>query len=87
VALDPAGSSRAVAAIEAPRHDYLADAEAALTVDDVQDVYRAAHAAGDLTDDLIAALKVRADAIKAESERPRDPVPDAEGVYEAEVVS
>jgi hypothetical protein len=88
VALDPAGSSRAVAAIEAPRHDYLADAESALTVDDVQDVYRAAHAAGDLTDDLIAALKVRADAIKAESEKPKDPEPgpDEDGAYPAVVI-
>ncbi|MDX2696039.1 recombination directionality factor [Streptomyces ipomoeae] len=88
VALDPAGSSQAVAAIEAPRPDYLADAEAALTVDDVQDVYRAAHAAGHLTDDLIASLKARADAIKAESEKPKDPEPgpDEDGAYEAEVV-
>jgi hypothetical protein len=86
VALDPAGSSRAVAAIEAPRHDYLADAEAALTVDDVQDVYRAAHAAGHLTDDLIAALKTRADGIKAENEKPKDPEPDEDGAYPVEVV-
>ncbi|MEH0629888.1 hypothetical protein [Streptomyces stelliscabiei] len=88
VALDPAGSHRAVAAIEAPRHDYLADAAAALTVDDVQDVYRAAHAAGHLTDDLIAALKVRADAIKAESEKPKapEPEPDEDGAYPVEVV-
>lgn len=86
VALDPTGT-RAVAAIEAPRPDYLADAEAALAVDDVQDVYRAAHAAGHLTDDLIASLKARADAIKAESDTRKDPGPDADGVYEAEVVS
>lgn len=86
VALDPAGSSRAVAAIEAPRHNYLADAAAALTVDDVQDVYRAAYAAGHLTDDLIASLKVRADAIKAEDEKKKEPVPDEDGAYPAEVV-
>lgn len=88
VALDPAGSSQAVAAIEAPRHNYLADADAALTVDDVQDVYRAAHAAGHLTDDLIASLKDRADAIKAEDEKKKDPepVPDEDGAYPAEVV-
>lgn len=83
VALDPTGT-RAVAAIEAPRPDYLADADGALTVDDVQDVYRAAFAAGHLTDDLIAALKVRADAIKAESQK--DPEPDADGVYPVEFV-
>jgi hypothetical protein len=85
VALDPTGSSQAVAAIEAPRPDYLADAEAALTVDDVQDVYRAAHAAGHLTDDLIAALKQRADDLKAEADR-RDRGPDEDGAYEVEVV-
>ena len=86
VALDPSGSGRAVAAIEAPRHDYLADAAGALTVDDVQDVYRAAHAAGHLTDDLIASLKVRADAIKAEDEKKKEPVPDEDGAYPVEVV-
>ncbi|CAM5619583.1 putative protein OS=Streptomyces aurantiogriseus OX=66870 GN=GCM10010251_92200 PE=4 SV=1 [Streptomyces aurantiogriseus] len=91
MALDPSGS-RAVAAIEAPRPDYLADADAALTVDDVQDVYRAAHAAGHLTDDLIAALKKRADAVKAEEKERAsgsgsgDEGPDDEGVYTAEVV-
>lgn len=78
VALDPAASSRAIAALEAPRPDYLAQAAGALTVDDVQDVYRAAHAAGHLTNELIAALKVRADELKAE--------PDEDGAYEAEVV-
>lgn len=91
VALDPTGT-RAVAAIEAPRPDYLADAAGALTVDDVQDVYRAAHAAGHLTDDLIAALKARAAEVKAEEEKRSDGVgsgeagPDDEGVYTAEVV-
>jgi hypothetical protein len=89
VALDPTGT-RAVAAIEAPRPNYLADAEAALTVDDVQDVYRAAHAAGHLTDDLIAALKERANEVKAEATKAAEPsgedVPDDEGVYVAEVV-
>jgi hypothetical protein len=89
-ALDPAGRARA--AIEAPRPDYMADARGALTVDDVQDVYRAAHAAGHLTDDLIAALKVRADEVKAEEEKRSggsgsgDVGPDDEGVYAVEVV-
>lgn len=87
MALDPTGM-RAVAAIEAPRPDYLANAEAALTVDDVQDVYRAAHAAAHLTDDLIAALKARADAVKAEGEKKKEPEPgpDEDGAYPAEVV-
>jgi hypothetical protein len=84
-ALDPGAAGQARAAIEAPRPDYLADAEAALTVDDVQDVYRAAHAAGHLTDDLIAALKQRADDVKAEADR-REAGPDEDGAYEAEVV-
>ncbi|MFE1348181.1 hypothetical protein [Streptomyces sp. NPDC058757] len=44
-ALDPTGS-RAVAAIEAPRLDYLALAEAALSSDDVRDVWRQAASAG-----------------------------------------
>ncbi|MEU7416759.1 recombination directionality factor [Streptomyces antibioticus] len=90
-ALDPGGQARA--AIEAPRPNYLADALAALTVDDVQDVYRAAHAAGHLTDDLIAALKQRADEVKAEEKKRaegaasgNDEGPDDEGVYTAEVV-
>lgn len=86
VALDPTGA-RAVAAIEAPRPDYLADAEAALTVDDVQDVYRAAHAAGHLNDELVAALKKRADRLKAEAAREHmEAGPDEDGAYEAEVV-
>lgn len=84
-ALDPGATGQARAAIEAPRPDYLADAEAALTVDDVQDVYRAAHAAGHLTDDLIAALKKRADEVKAEADR-REAGPDEDGAYEVEVV-
>lgn len=84
-ALDPGAAGQQRAAIEAPRPDYLADAEAALTVDDVQDVYRAAHAAGHLTDDLVAALKKRADEVKAEAEK-RDVGPDEDGAYEAEVV-
>ncbi|MFF9271096.1 recombination directionality factor [Streptomyces rochei] len=84
-ALDPSATSQARAAIEAPRPDYLADAEAALTVDDVQDVYRAAHAAGHLTDELVAALKKRADEVKADADR-RTAGPDEDGAYEAEVV-
>lgn len=92
MALDPGAAGQAVAAIEAPRHDYLADARGALTVDDVQDVYRAAYAAGHLTDDLIAELKVRADEVKAEEKKRAEDAtsgedgPDDEGVYPAEVV-
>ncbi|MFE2556022.1 hypothetical protein ACFXGT_08290 [Streptomyces sp. NPDC059352] len=85
LALDPTGS-RAVAAIEAPRPDYMADAAAALTVDDVQDVYRAAHAAGHLNDALIAALSARADEVKAEQQVEDEAGPDEDGAYPAEVV-
>ncbi|MFF2964291.1 hypothetical protein ACFVT1_36615 [Streptomyces sp. NPDC057963] len=84
LALDPSGS-RAVAAIEAPRPDYLARAEGALTVDDVQDVYRDAHAAGHLNDELVAALKKRADELKTEAATP-EPEPDEEGAYDVEVL-
>jgi hypothetical protein len=94
VALDPGGAGQARAAIEAPKgRDYLADAAAALTVDDVQDVYRAAYAAGHLTDGLIAALKERADEVRSEESKPTansgpggDPGPDEEGAYPVEVV-
>ncbi|MGW4825039.1 recombination directionality factor [Streptomyces sp. NPDC004227] len=81
VALEPGSSSQAVAAIEAPRPDYLAEAQAALTADDVGDVYRRAHAAGHLNDELIAELKTIADRIKDEAAGP-----DEDGAYEAEVV-
>ncbi|MEV5619458.1 recombination directionality factor [Streptomyces bacillaris] len=80
VALDPTGA-RAVAAIEASRPDYLAMAAGALTVDDVQDVYRAAHAAGHLTDGLVDALKQKAEELKAPAVEP-----DEDGAYPAEVV-
>jgi len=81
VALAPAGGSQAVAAIEAPRPDYLALAEGALTPDDVGDVYRQAHAAGHLTDQLIADLKEISDRKKAE-----EAGPDEDGAYPAELV-
>ncbi|MBA2951638.1 recombination directionality factor [Streptomyces himalayensis] len=81
VALDPGATSQAVAAIEAPRPDYLAEAEAALTPDDVGDVYRRANAAGHLNDELIAGLTAIADRLKAEAAGP-----DEDGAYEAELV-
>lgn len=68
LALDPSGAGQAIAAIEAPRPDYLAEAEGALTPDDVGDVYRRAHAAGHLNGQLIADLKEIADRLKAEAE-------------------
>jgi hypothetical protein len=87
LALDPSGT-RAVAAIEAPRPDYLAEAKGALTSDDVGDVYRRANAAGHLNDALIAGLKQIADQIKAEESGANTPYaePDEDGAYDAEVL-
>jgi hypothetical protein len=81
VALNPAGGGQAVAAIEAPRPDYLALAEGALTPDDVGDVYRQANAAGHLNDQLIADLKEISERKKSENSGP-----DEDGVYPAELV-
>lgn len=81
-ALDPGAAGQARAAIEAPRPDYIADAEGALTPDDVGDVYRRANAAGHLNDQLIADLKEIADRKKAEAAGP-----DEDGAYVVEVVT
>ncbi|MEV0915454.1 hypothetical protein AB0I93_14435 [Streptomyces sp. NPDC049967] len=88
VALDPSGS-RAVAAIEAPRPDYIALAEGALNSDDVRDVWRQARTAGhvaprgddDLSRDLMA-IAARKDVEAA----PVVTVPDEDGAYPAEVI-
>ncbi|MGW2861872.1 recombination directionality factor [Streptomyces sp. NPDC001205] len=80
-ALDPTGS-QAVAAIEAAKPDYLAEAEGALTPDDVGDVYRRAFAAGHLNDQLIADLKEISDRLKAEAE-PVDAELEPEGGWPA----
>lgn len=48
---------------EQPAPDYLADARAATTLDDVRAVWQRAKAAGHMTDDLAAALKARGDAL------------------------
>lgn len=91
VALDPTGV-RAVAAIEAPRPDYLAQAEGALTSDDVRDTWRQASAAGHVDskgrDDLskqLMAIAARKDE-EAAALRAPDPEPDEDGAYPAEVV-
>ncbi|UOB09135.1 hypothetical protein MQE23_08725 [Streptomyces sp. HP-A2021] len=91
VALDPTGRSQAVAAIEAPRPDYLAEAEGALTSDDVRDVWRKASAAGHVDpkgrDELSKQLMKLAAEKDAETEQTRqEPVPDEDGAYEAEVI-
>lgn len=80
VALDPTGGQPR-AAIEAPRPDYLALAEGALTPDDVGDVYRQAHSAGHLSDQLIADLKEISERKKSEGSGP-----DEDGAYVVEVV-
>jgi hypothetical protein len=80
LALDPTGS-RAVAAIEAPRPDYVAEAEAALGSDDVRDVWRTAKAAGHMNDDLSKQLFAIAGRKDAEGKADTEPGPDADGVY------
>lgn len=79
LALDP-GTAPALE-LEAGRPDYEAEAAAALTPDDVGDVYRRAHAAGHLDDALIAHLTAVADRLKAEAAGP-----DQDGAYPAEVI-
>jgi hypothetical protein len=85
VALDPSGAQSRLALEAAPsnRPDYIAEAEGGLTSDDVGDVYRRAHAAGDLNDALVASLKEIAARKDAENAKPE---PDEDGAYEAEVV-
>ncbi|MFJ6935727.1 hypothetical protein [Streptomyces sp. NPDC101132] len=92
-ALDPSGS-RAVAAIEAPRPDYLAEAEAALSSDDVRDVWRRAREAGHMDqrlNDALMAVAERKDVEEVsdaagESGWKPDPQPDQDGAYEVEVI-
>ncbi|MEU2402767.1 hypothetical protein ABZ609_00275 [Streptomyces rubiginosohelvolus] len=93
VALDPTGA-RGVAAIEAPRPDYVALAEGALTSDDVRDTWRQAAAAGHVhpkgTDQLskdLMAIAARKDEEAAALRAPDPgPEPDEDGAYPAEVV-
>ncbi|MFJ3507854.1 recombination directionality factor [Streptomyces luteogriseus] len=77
-ALDPAGG-QAVAAIEAPRPDYLAEAEGALTSDDVRDVWRCASANGHVDpkgrDDLSKRLMAIAERMDAEANSTSDDEP------------
>lgn len=76
LALDPAGGGQAVAAIEAPRPDYLAEAEGALTSDDVRDVWRQARAAGHVDpkggDELSKQLMAIAERMDAEANDSND---------------
>lgn len=78
-ALDPAAGSQAVAAIEAPRPDYLAEAEGALTSDDVRDVWRRARSNGHVDpkgrDDLSKQLMTIAERMDAEANSTNDDEP------------
>ncbi|MFB7278101.1 hypothetical protein ACFCZV_13415 [Streptomyces hydrogenans] len=92
LALDPTGS-RAVAAIEAPRPDYLALAEAALSSDDVRDVWRQAREAGHVhpkgNDDLsksLMAIAARKDVEESVDAGRQEPEPDEDGAYPVEIV-
>ena len=76
LALDPAGGSQGVAAIEAGRPDYLAEAEGSLTSDDVRDVWRRARANGHVDpkgqDGLSKQLMAIAERMDAEANEPVD---------------
>ncbi|MGW2937634.1 recombination directionality factor [Streptomyces sp. NPDC001156] len=94
LALNPALAGDGPLAIEAPRPDYLAEAEGALTSDDVRDVWRKARDAGhadprgkcELSQQL-AVIAARKDAEAADDHPgPGDQEPDEDGVIDAEVV-
>jgi hypothetical protein len=94
-ALDPATSAQAVAAIEAPKgRDWLAEAQGALTSDDVRDLWMEARQAGAVhpkgTDELSKQLTAIAAEKDAEHKQAHGLTsrqePDEDGAYEAEVV-
>jgi hypothetical protein len=78
-ALDPAAGSQAVAALEAGRPNYIAEAEGALTSDDVRDVWRKANAAGHVDpkgrDELSKQLMAIAERMDAEANDLNDDEP------------
>ncbi|MEU5593067.1 hypothetical protein [Streptomyces sp. NPDC020298] len=92
VALDPTGSSQAVAAIEAPKgRDWIAEAKAALTSDDVRDLWMEAQSEGavhpkgaDPLSKQLMAIAAEKDAENAKQDT--EPGPDEDGAYPAEVV-
>jgi hypothetical protein len=85
-------------AITSGRPDYAALAAVAETAEEVGKLWTQANQAGHLDDALAAVFKARAAKLKATPKAPErkasepttsgepDPVPDDEGVYEAEVV-
>jgi len=92
MALDPSGT-RVVAALEAPRPDYLALAEGALTSDDVRDIWMQAQDAKHVhfkgEDELskqLMAIAARKDEEAAAARKGGPAEPDEDGVYPAEVV-
>ncbi|SCD60830.1 hypothetical protein GA0115253_101133 [Streptomyces sp. Termitarium-T10T-6] len=92
MALDPSGT-RAVAAIEAPRPDYLAMAEGALTSDDVRDIWMQAQDAKHVhfrgEDELskqLMTIAARKDQEATAARKPGPAEPDEDGAYPAEVV-
>lgn len=93
MALDPSGDVGRLA-LEASKPDYIAEAEGALTSDDVRDVWRQAKDAGHVDRDgrdplsqQLMAIAARKDqeAAEAAAARARQE-PDADGVVDAEVV-
>lgn len=91
-ALDPSGQARA--AIEAPKgRDWIAEAQGALTSDDVRDLWREARGEGvvhpqgsDPLSKELMAIAAEKDAEAKEATGKREPEPDEDGAYEAEVV-
>lgn len=91
VALDPAGGGQARAAIEAPKgRDWIAEAQGALTSDDVRDLWMEAQSAGAVhpkgADDLSKQLMAIAAEKDKENASGGEPGPDEDGAYEVEVV-
>lgn len=70
-----------VAAIEAARPDYLAQAQDASTLETVQAIWRKARDAGHMTDELNAQLQIIGNRFVAPA-----PGPDVDGAYDAVVV-
>jgi hypothetical protein len=91
-ALDPGAAGRAVAAIEGPKgRDWIAEAQGALTSDDVRDLWMEAQSAGAVhpkgTDDLSKQLMaIAAEKDKESADKGQESGPDEDGAYDVEVV-
>ncbi|MDI5965808.1 recombination directionality factor [Streptantibioticus silvisoli] len=84
LALNPSGQSTALA-IEAPRPDYIAEAEGGLTSDDVRDTWRRAAEAGHVDPKGSDPLSKQLMAIAARKDAELV-TPDEDGAYDVEVV-